>query len=171
MNNFNRKKLTSGFTLIEVLIYVAILGIISVAVITASVTIMSSFNKTKVTRNILESGNNSLERMTREVRQAASVDIVNSSLGSHPGVLVLNSTDSVGGPRVVKFVIENGDLNIYQNSVLTGNLLNQNISISNLIFRRISTGEGEALKIEMTLSSNGGVSEKFYDTVILRGGY
>lgn len=172
MNTFNKKKLNRGFTIMEVLIYVFILGIISVAIITASLAVMSSFNKTKITRNILESGNNTLERITREIRQSNSVDVANSSLGSNPGVLMLNSTDGAGSPKTIRFIIENGALNIYQNGSLTGNLLNQNVNITNLIFRRISTGEGEAVKIEMTLSnSDNSIFENFYDTIILRGGY
>jgi prepilin-type N-terminal cleavage/methylation domain-containing protein len=163
-------KFNRGFTIIEVLIYVVILGIVSIAIISSSMAVNSSFNKTRVTRDLLESGNNSMERMTREIRQANSVDIANSTLGSNPGVLTVNGKDSGGSARVVKFSVLNGALNIYENNSLIDNLLNQNVTVSNLIFRRISTGTGEAVKIEMTLS-DGSVSENFYDTVILRGGY
>lgn len=166
----NKEKRTKGFTLIEVIVYIAVLGIVSIAIISSSMTVNSSFNRTRITRDLLESGNNSMERIVREIRQANSVDIANSTLGSNPGVLVLNGKDSGGSNRIVKFSVLSGALNIYENNTLLDNLLNQNVTISNLIFRRISTGTGEAVKIEMTLTNNS-VSEKFYDTVILRGGY
>lgn len=163
-------KSNRGFTIIEVLVYVAILGIVSVAIISASMAVNSSFNNTRVTRNLLESGNNGMERITREIRQASSIDLASSTFGSSPGVLTLNSKDSGGSNRVVKFYVLNGALNIDDNNSPPDNFLNQNVTATNLIFRRISTGAGEAVKIELTLN-NGTISEKFYDTVILRGGY
>lgn len=165
-----KNKLNQGFTIIEVLVYVAILGIVSVAIIASSMVVNSSFNKTRVTRNLLESGNNGMERITREIRQANSIDIASSTFGSNPGVLTLNGKDSGGSARIVKFSVLSGSLNIYENNSLLDDLLNQNVTATNLIFRRISTGAGEAVKIELTLN-NGTISEKFYDTVILRGGY
>ena len=170
LKNNKENKFNRGFTIIEVLVYVVILGIVSVAIISASMAVNSSFNKTRITRDLLESGNNSMERITREIRQANSIDISNSTLGSNPGMLTLNGKDAGGSARVVKFSVLNGALNIYENNSLLDNLLNQNVTASNLIFRRISTGTGEAVKIELTLL-DGSTSKKFYDTVILRGGY
>ncbi|MEY2671890.1 MAG: hypothetical protein RL687_307 [Candidatus Parcubacteria bacterium] len=170
----NLKKLNKGFSLVEILIYVGIFSIISVAVITSSVVVISSFSKTRDIRNILETGNVVFERMTREIRQSSSVDTAVSVLGSNPGILQLNSTDGSGNARTVKFIIENGALNLYQNGVIVDNLLGSDVSVSNLIFRRIITTAGEAVKIEMTVvntNTPNTIPRNFNSTIILRGGY
>jgi hypothetical protein len=115
-----------------------------------------------------------MERISREIRQSKSVDVVNSTLGSSPGVLQLNSTDSAGTSMIMKFSVLSGALNIYKDNVLIGNLLGQKVSVTSLIFRRVITTNGEAVKIELTLqitSGNVTRSENFYDTIILRGSY
>lgn len=175
---FIKQNKQKGSSLLETIIYIAIFGIISIAVISSSVVVINSFSNTRVTRNMLESGNTAMERMTREIRQATSIDIANSSLGVNPGYLQLNTVDSLGAARVVKFSVTNGILNLYQGATnpptLTDSLLGQNITVSNLVFRRISIPTGEAVKIEMTLLNNSTknpLTRNFYDTVILRGGY
>ncbi len=170
----NLKKFNKGFSLVEILIYVGIFSIISIAVITSSVVVISSFSKTRDIRNILETGNVVFERMTREIRQSSGVDTSNSVLGSSPGSLQLNSTDESGNARTVKFIIENGSLNLYQNGALVDNLLGSDVSVSSLIFRRIVTTAGEAVKIEMTVvntNTQNIIPRNFNSTIILRGGY
>ena len=164
----------NGYSLVEIIVYLAIFTTLSVLVINSFVIVLCAFNTTRSNRNLLESGSLAMERISREIRQASSVDIANSVMGSNPGVLQLNSTNSVGTAMIVKFVVGNGALNIYKDGVLVGNLLGQNILVDNLIFRRITTINGEAVKIELTLEDSGSkISrlENFYDTIILRGAY
>lgn len=158
----------------EMLIYLAIFTMLSILVINSLITVMTSFATTRTNRDLLESGSTAIERISREIRQAKDVDIANSTLGSSPGVLQLNSTNSVGNSMVIKFMISSGALNIYEDGVLKDNLLGQNISVNSLIFRRISTTNSEAVKIEMTLQDNKSKSTKtanFFDTIGLRGAY
>lgn len=174
--NFLRKgNLVWGFSIVEVMVYLAIFTALSILVINLFIFILSSFNATNVNRKILESGSISMERISREIRQAKNIDIANSSLGSNPGSLQLNSTDSSGNPMIVKFINENGKLNFYKNNTnLQGNLLGQKLSVTDLVFSRISTLKSEAIKIKMTLQYSDGrnvESENFYNTIVLRGGY
>ena len=164
----------NGFSIIEIMVYLAIFTALSVLVINSFIVILSSFNTTNMNRKLLESGTVSMERISREIRQAKNIDIVNSILDTSPGTLQLNSTDSGGNSMIIKLINENGSLNLYKNNTLQGNLLGANLSITNLIFRRIATTQSEAVKIEMTLRYSLGhktKSENFYDTVVLRGGY
>ena len=171
MNNKNK----NGFSLVEVLVYLAIFTVLSILVINSFIVILSSFNTTNANRRILESGTVVMERMTREIRQASSINIANSTMGANPGVLYLNTTDSGNNVIFVKFKKEtNGDLDIYQNSNSGNNLLGSHVTVSSLVFRRITTTESEAVKIEMTITySEGNItkSENFYNTIILRGSY
>jgi len=161
-----------GFSLVEIMIYLAIFTIISILVINSFLIVMSSFTTTRTNRDLLESGINSMERLSREIRQANNVDLIGSNLAG--GILQLNSKDQLSNPVVLKFSKENFLLNVYQDGVLSGNLLGQNISLDNLVFRQIITAKSEAVKIEMTIRDTRSKKNKtvnFYNTIILRGGY
>ncbi len=169
-----KKYKKNGYTLAEMIVYLSIFTVMSIAVINSLIVVMNSFNTTRTNRDLLESASSSIERMSREIRQAKSIDTTNSSLDTDPGVLQLNSTDSSGNSTLIKFSTSNGALNLYQGGVLTGNLLGQNITVTSLVFRRINTTVGEAVKIEMTLEDTASKDQKtsnFYDTIILRGEY
>lgn len=166
------KQKQKGFSIVEIIIYLAIFTMVSILVINSFITVTKSFEITRTNRDLLESGINSMERLSREIRQANSIDLANSNLAG--GVLQLNSTDDLSNPLTIKFIKESFLLNLYQDSLLSGNLLGQNIEIDSLVFRRIVTTEGEAIKIEMTIhDSNSDINKSvnFYNTIILRGGY
>lgn len=169
---FKIKKFNKGFSLVEIIIYLAIFSMISILVINSFITVMSAFNITRTNRDLVESGINSMERISREIRQADSIDVVNSNLTL--GILQLNSKDEFNNPVVIKISKDSSLLNIYKDNVLYGNLLSQNIILNNLVFRRIETTESEGVKIEMTITdirSKNNKTENFYNTIILRGSY
>jgi Tfp pilus assembly protein FimT len=168
------KQTNKGYSIVEMLVYLAIFTTVSIFIINSMIVVLGSFATTRTNRDLLESGSITMERISREIRQSKSVDIVNSTLGSSPGVLQLNSTDSARNAMIVKFIVSSGALNLYENGTSIGNLLGQNVSVSSLIFRRIATTNGEAVKIELTLQdtySKNNQSQNFYNTIILRGEY
>ena len=172
-NFLKKRNLVWGYSIVEIIVYLAIFTALTILVMNSFRVIMTSFNTTNMNRQLLESGSIVIERMSREIRQAQSINIANSSLGSSPGVLQLNGVNTVDN---AKFAVVGQALNLYKGATLTlsGNLLGQNVSITNLIFRRISTINSEAVKVEMTLQYSKGQSiksENFYDTIVLRGGY
>jgi len=162
--------LKSGYSIIEILVYLAIFTALSIVVINSFIVILFSFNTTNMNRQLIQSSTMVMERMSREIRQANSIDIVNSTIGTDPGFLQLKNNNS---PDII-FKSENQELNLYQDGVLVGNLLGQNITVENLIFRRIPTTNSEAVRIEITLSYLKGQNTKtvnLYNTIVLRGGY
>lgn len=175
INSMKKLNFLRGYSLIEVIVYIAIFTSISILVINSFIAILSSFKNTEANRRLLESGSLVMERMTREIRQANSIDLINSTIGSNPGTLQLNEEDSGGNSIFVKFKKENnGEIDIYRNNNSGENLLSSQVLATSLIFRRITTTESEAVKIEMTLNyTNGSIvkNEKFYNTIILRGSY
>ncbi len=168
------KQRNKGYSLIEMIVYLAIFTSVSVLVINSFITVLGSFSTTRTNRDLLESGAVVIERITREIRQAESIDTINSVFNSSPGALQLNSIDSGGSQMTIKFSVTNGAINLYEGGTLVGNLLGQNITATSLVFRRITTTNGEGVKIELTLQDN--ISKNlqtanFYNTIILRGGY
>lgn len=164
-----------GYSIVEIMVYIAIFAFLSMVVINSFINVMSAFNNTRTYRDLSESGSIVMERISREIRQAKTINITNSVFNSTNGVLELNSTSSAGTSKVIKFMISGNALNIYQDGTLVGNLLKQNISPSSLLFRRITNTNSDAVKIEMTLidtrNNTNPTSVNFYNTITLRGSY
>ncbi|HJN62668.1 MAG TPA: type II secretion system protein [Candidatus Paceibacterota bacterium] len=171
MINFSRNK---GFTLIEMIVYVAILSIVFVLIINTLLIITRSYKSIKLTNDINNSASISLERIIREVRAAESVNTSSSILGSNPGKLVLNTTNNLGAPLVLDFYVENNSLKLNKNAVLSGVLTKDNVEVTGLIFRHITSSSSQAVKIELTLTGterNTTKIDSFYSTAVLRGSY
>jgi len=172
IKNFDKKKgLMFGYSIVEILVYLAIFTSLSVLVINSFIAILSSFNTTNINRKLVESGSIVMERVSREIRQAESIDTAHSSFD----VLQLNSIDTdTGNPAIIKFATVDEAINLYKDGTLLGNLLEDDISVTNLTFTRIQTTSSEAVRIKMTLEYSRGQNtrtENFYNTIILRGGY
>src|SRR5947207_2763724 len=113
MASFHKK---SGFSLVEMLVYISILSIVSLLVIHTILSFAKSYRELGVLRVVEHSGMDSMERMTREIRAATSITAANSTLGASPGVLILVST--VGGiSTTTKFYVQNGTLKVDVNGV------------------------------------------------------
>ena len=162
-----------GFSIIEIIIYLAIFTTISILVINSFIIVIASFSAIRTNHDLIDSGSMASERMSREIRQAKSIDLVNSQTNGGE-VLQLNSTDLSGNNVIIKFIKEGNDLNLYKNGTLVGNLLTQNIVLNSVSFYRTSNTNSEGIKIKMMMQDTRGKANKianFYDTVMLRGGY
>jgi hypothetical protein len=169
--NLNTKiKLSYGFSIIEIIIYLAIFTAMSVLVINSFIIALSSFSNIRTNQDLLDGGSVSMDRITREIRQAKTIDVIDST----SEILQLNSTNTAGNNVIIKLAKVGNALNLYQEGVLIGNLLPQNIILNSISFDRISTTNSEAVKIKIVLQdsySKINRIENFYDTVVLRGGY
>ncbi len=156
-----------GFTLLEMVFYVALFSVISLILVQAIITMVASFRETQITADINQT-NQVLERVSREVRQAISINTISATN------LKLNTTDSSGNAATITFTISGTNLELRQNDVLIGNLNSTNLKVTALTFTQITTTNSSAVKIEMTVTSNryGSVrTANFYDTLVLRGSY
>ena len=161
-----------GFTVIEILIYLAMLAMLLGVLITILFGIVNTYQKIEVERDLQVNGAVVMERMLREIRGAVAVDTVNSVLDSSPGVLSLDSLDSVGDPVDIEFSIVSGAISLSRGGVVIGDLTTDDIAIDSFIVRHIDGTNSDGVKIELTLtSSNGDFSDtqNFYITGLLRG--
>lgn len=163
----NNKK---AFSLVEIVIYIAIFTALSIVVINSFIVVLSSFSTIRSNHDLLNSGSIAMEKITREIRQADSVDLTNST----SEILQLNSTDSSSNHVVVKFAKVGNALNLYRDDTLVGNLLTSKVILTSISFDYISTAKSKGEKIKMVLKYTAGKidkTENFYDTTILRGTY
>ncbi len=165
---------SAGFSLIEMLFYVAIMTIIFLAIVETVVLLASSYNSVKANNAVLSSALFSLDRMVREIRNSNGVNNTGSVFGVNPGSLLLNTTDDSGNPRTVQFYIDSGKLSDKENGVYAGPLTSSGAKVSRLVFYQINSVKSQAIKIEMTIQSGTGTastSANFYGTATIRNSY
>ncbi len=165
MKNFSKTK--SGFTVLEMLFYISIFVILSLAVINALITMTKAFRENTIQADIISSGA-VMERITREIKQADSVSSISSSL------LRLNTTDEAAVAKTVQFSLSGANIVLVENDVTTGNLNSPNTSVSSLVFTQITTAQGIAIKVSLSVTSLRDAQARvydFYDTVVMRGSY
>ena len=165
---------TRGFTLVEMVIYVAFFAVLSVLAMNATILVMKSFYTLRISQSISQSATTALERMSREIRSATSIDLTNSSLSpTDPGRLTLNKKNASGAVYPIEFYVNAGKLNLRDNDIDKGSLLTKTVTITRLVFWVVTTPSGsKAIKIEMTLrDSRSSITKtvKYYDTIVLRG--
>lgn len=181
MNIFFQKKQKDnrGFTLVEMIIYLAIMTVITLALVQSLVVVFNSNSTSFADSNLRNSAYSAMEYMIREIRGAQSIDMVNSVLyPSSSGILQLNLVDGSGNPYVVKFSTSSASaLNFSQGSTtasFVGPVTLNGTKVTSLIFTPINTGNSQAVRIQMNLSASANGMTKtnwFYDTVILRDSY
>ncbi len=166
--------MSGGFSLVEILIYILLLGLLLAAIINSTLLLAKSYRNVKATRSIESSAISSMDRMTREIRNATSINTGASSLNVNPGILALNTTTASGTSQTIRFYTSSGKLIMERDGSTVGQLTFSDSNVSNLIFRSISTTTSEAVKIEMSIQSSTSTSfitKNFYQTVILRSSY
>ena len=163
-----------GFTLVEMVVYTAMLVVILLIIVSFIVSFGKAYNVLKSTIHINNSAIVSFERMVREIRLASNVDTAASILDTHPGRLALTTTDASGAPITLEFYINSGALMLRQEGVDVGPLTRSDVTITNLVFRSFSNGRSEAVKVEVTLESVVADTTKvknFYGSAVLRESY
>lgn len=165
-----RSKDISGYSLVEMVIYLAILSVVSLIVINTILSFSQSYGNLRALRLLDHSASSALERMTRDIRSATSVDTANSALGVSPGVLTLLTSASA---TTTKFYVLNNILQVDVNNASSGPLTVSKSSITNLTFTKLSNGTTTAVKIDMTVSATDGTvskSKNYHSTVVVLKG-
>ncbi len=161
-----------GFSLVEMVIYLGFFAVLSVLSLQGTIIAMKSFYSLRLTQSINQSASVSMDRLSREIMVAYSIDELQSTFGVNPGRLMVNTKTIDGVLTTREFYVTGNQLAVREGGVDKGSLMTKNVTLSNLVFRRITTAESLAVKIEMTLRDNRAVPPKdvkFYTTVVLRG--
>jgi len=168
-----------GFSLIEMIVYIAIMTIIVTTFIQSFVVILKSNKNAFADMNIRNSGYGAMQTMIGEIRKGSTLDIADSNFAS--GTALINEVDASSTLTVVKFSVDSTSkvLNFYSGATSTalsliGPLTSNDTQVSQLIFTPINTGSTTALRIQLNMQTtidNRLRSEWFYSTVVLRRSY
>lgn len=170
------KTMKRGFTLIEIIIYIAIFGIVSIFTVNIIFIAVKAYDNFKIAKDVKSAAEISLERMSREIRLANDLDVSRSVLAVSPGKIYLNTVDfDSGSLKTVEFFRSGEALAMVQNGLTEEYITSSSTELLNLVFREIvSSTTSKAIKIEMELRARKGgfdKSEKFYTTAILKNSY
>jgi len=169
-----KSKSLTGFTLVEVVIYIFFVGVFSVLALNGVFQATKVFSDFRITRNLNNTAEVVLDRVTREVRQAYDVDSVESSFDSHPGRLTLKTVNTLDVDTTIEFYVDGENIKIKEGGIEQGLLGASNVTVDLLVFDFIANANTEAVKTRLQLTAQKGSLQKtktFYATTILRGSY
>lgn len=169
MRSFGIK--TQGFSLVEMIVYIALLIAISVSAIFLMLTLRELLDVYRADQRVTESAQIALERMLHEIRAADTVNTADpdSLLIDSPGHLVL-----LNGTSTTEFSVVDGRAVLTVNGSARGPLTQKGVSVDELRFFRYDNGATEAVRVRMTVSASVGDAAStatFGGTAVLLGSY
>ncbi len=139
-----------GFTLVELLIYVSIVGLVSVSLVNFVTTVSQIRSKNAVVIEVHENVRAAVDIMSDYVRRASALDVSGSTFGTDPGVLSLNMSSTTIDPTQFFLNYDNGQLQVSQAGAGTTSIVSDEIRISNFTLTNIP-GRGKArIRVEIT---------------------
>jgi Tfp pilus assembly protein FimT len=157
---------TNGFSLIEMLVYIAVLVFMLVIIVAAVFSIARSDRLIRSVRDIENSAVLVMERITREIREADSVSLASSVLDSHPGKLVLQ-----GESGNTEFYFSSGRIFVKENGVELGALTAASVKVTSIKFTRFASSTVEGIRTELTLESGTSTyyrTQTLYSSAVIR---
>jgi len=153
--NFSGIKKQKSFTLIETLIYVAVLGVITGVIFSLLLWQIYTNTKTKVTRETFDSARIAMDRMTREIKEAVSIYEPTTTSFQLSLERVCEVTDGEGDLETttyVDFYLCGTQLCIKEEwqdpKVLTSNT----VEVTSLVFTKVMTDSIPSVQIDLTLN-------------------
>ncbi len=137
-----------GFTLVEMLIYMAILLIVSTASVLFIISLDRLVTQYRIETALYRSGSSVLEQVLVGIRQADSLDVLNSVFENNSsGALALTN-----GASSTEFVLESGQLNLILDGEEYGSLTSDEVTVTDFTVFHHSTAIGDLVRVRLGLS-------------------
>lgn len=165
----NKRRHERGFSLIETLVYLAVMVLAAGAVVTTYLSLDTVLVRNKTDRELTHAATVSMERMVRSIQSADSVNTGLSTLGTSPGVLTLEH-----GTTTTRFFMSGSELKISENGVDKGALTSNAVEVESLTFTRYTNSATELVRVALTLSASSKAASStrtFYTSAVLRNSY
>ena len=154
------KKMEGGFTLIELILYVAIMGILAFSISTFLTFILEFRIKNQVIAEVEQQGIHVLQQMTQTARNATS--IVSPAAGNSAASLSLAVPTASINPTV--FSLSGSAIQVTEGTGLTVALTNNKVTASGLTFSNLSrTGTDGTIRMIFTLTHTNPAGKNEYD--------
>ncbi len=169
MNILRTNITTSGFSLIEVLVYIAVTVSISLAGVLTYLSLNSGLVRSATERSVNHAAQVALERITRDIRGATTVNAAQSTLGSSPGVLTLTNAATT-----TNYSVSGGALILEVDGVTLGPLTGSGVTVEDFTVNRYVGTSTELVRVKLTLSAvttAASTTRTYYTSAVLRGSY
>lgn len=153
----------AGFTLIEILVYLAIFLIITTASIGFMISLDDFIDEYRLETALYRSGTGAMEQILLALRQADNVDLANTILNS-PSNGRLTVENSVGTKEFL-FIVD--ELQFILDGDNLGDLTGTDVVVDDFTVYHYSTGDGELVRVKITLT---GTIDSVSKTIKLYGG-
>lgn len=153
----------SGFTLIEMLVYLAIFMVVSTAAVTLLLSLDDFVDQYRLETRLYRSGTNVMEQILFAARQADAVDLVNTieDTPSNGKLTVESAATSTA------FTYTANDIELAINGVEYGAMTSDAVSVDAFTVYYYDSGESELVRVRLELSTSiDGVSK----SLMLHGG-
>lgn len=137
-----------GFTLIELVIYIALTSIVVVALLKIMLAVIGAQEKTEVTSHVQQELRMTMDRMTYTTRNAVSVNTGASIFSASGGKLSLAMSDSSLDPTL--FFLSGNSIYVSEAGANTGAITSGKVLVDELQFINLTaTGASPTIKIEV----------------------
>lgn len=146
----SRPSAPSGYTLIELLIYIAIVAALIAAVSSVVFTLLNGKAKLLTVGETNQNSRAAMDRMTLAVRNADAITA--PAAGATGTALVLQMPDASVNPT--QFSLVNGAIQMREGASAASALTADEVTVRGLVFRNLTaTGAPGTIRIEMAVSS------------------
>lgn len=165
---FKSKKTTAGFTLIETLVYIALLVIVFLTVLYFFLWAANSNTKVKAIHEVLDNSRRTIEMMNSEIKGAKNIYLSTSVFDSHPGQITLQTTKHLPAGEnttYIDFYLCDDYLCFKKESQIPVVLTSDKVKVTNLVFSQI-TSTPPAIQIDLKIESKDSINQPEGQTVI-----
>lgn len=159
----------SGYSLLELVIYIALFALLSIVLIRSLITVMKTYATASQYRTLQNNGEIIMERITRETRLGSL--ITTSACPTNSDSVTITQKDDSGNSQTVSFALSSGQLNLTDTDGTTALLSNAQVSVQAANFCTFSTAVGTGMKVFVSLATTATpmIQANFYSTVLIRG--
>lgn len=169
----NTQKNSSGFTLVELLVYTTGLVLIGMILSLLIVQFYGLYKEIIILPRADRTGILLVDRITKEIRSASSVDAIESQFNTTQGVLDLNFVSNEVLTEK-KFFVESGIVKYQENDGETVELTSKDFNVSNFNFYFINTPVSNAVRLTLEIqfqTRNATETKSYTGFAILRESY
>jgi type II secretory pathway pseudopilin PulG len=169
MSTLPTQSRSAGFSLVEILVYIAVTVSITLAGVLTYLSLSSGLARNATERAVNHAAQVALERITRDIRGAITVNAAQSTLGSSPSVLTLSNSATT-----TQYSIVSGALSLSVDGKTVGPLTGSGISVDNFTVNRYVGTSTELVRVKLTLSAvtkAASTTRTYYTSAVLRGSY
>lgn len=173
-----KNKTQSGFTLIEMIIYVALVGVVAVMMNNFIIQASRSYQEMRAEREVVSNSRLILEQLTKNISRAGDVYAPTSKFNITTGQLsLITASSSLATYSYTDFWLDNGQLWMRQEGVGAEPISASSVKVTSFYMERILQGlSRQAVKITLTVEYNSPTlvtvaSSTLNSTISLRGTY